>query len=124
MTSYVLPPHLTFNRTILRVCLVKGQGKKHGIEALVDVRRYPVSRRNPQFSRESLSAKSRMRYVLMWAYMTCKLSQFVPNPLDHPTLPSLIQEHVLAALEPLLIDVRQAGVGLGANSVKYRPFLQ
>jgi hypothetical protein len=29
---------------------------KHEIEALVDVRRYPVSRRNPHFSREALSA--------------------------------------------------------------------
>ena len=30
--------------------------QKHGIEALVDVRRYPGSRRHPHFSRESLSA--------------------------------------------------------------------
>ena len=30
--------------------------QKHEIEALVDVRRYPVSRRHPHFSRESLSA--------------------------------------------------------------------
>ena len=30
--------------------------QKHEVEALVDVRRYPVSRRNPQFSRESLCA--------------------------------------------------------------------
>ena len=30
--------------------------RKHGIAALVDVRRYPGSRRHPHFSRESLSA--------------------------------------------------------------------
>ena len=30
--------------------------QKHDIEALVDVRRYPVSRRHPHFSREALSA--------------------------------------------------------------------
>lgn len=30
--------------------------RKHEIEALVDVRRYPVSRRHPHFNREALSA--------------------------------------------------------------------
>ena len=30
--------------------------RKHEIEALVDVRRYPLSRRHPHFSRENLSA--------------------------------------------------------------------
>lgn len=30
--------------------------RKHGIEALVDIRRYPGSRRHPHFSKESLSA--------------------------------------------------------------------
>jgi len=30
--------------------------QKHEVEALVDVRRYPVSRRNPHFSRENLCA--------------------------------------------------------------------
>lgn len=30
--------------------------RKHGIQALVDIRRYPGSRRYPHFSRESLSA--------------------------------------------------------------------
>ena len=34
------------------LCLLQ----KHEIEALVDVRRYPVSRRHPHFSREALSA--------------------------------------------------------------------
>jgi uncharacterized protein (DUF488 family) len=29
--------------------------RRHGIKALVDIRRYPVSRRHPHFSRESLS---------------------------------------------------------------------
>ena len=30
--------------------------REHGVEVLVDVRRYPMSRRHPQFSRDSLAA--------------------------------------------------------------------
>ena len=51
-----MPPVFTLGHSTRPMVEFLGLLREHGVQLLVDVRRYPGSRRHPQYSRDSLSA--------------------------------------------------------------------
>ncbi|HKV09533.1 MAG TPA: DUF488 domain-containing protein [Thermoanaerobaculia bacterium] len=51
-----MPPIFTLGHSTLPIDDFLARLTKHGVQTLVDVRRYPGSRRHPQFSRDALAA--------------------------------------------------------------------
>ena len=61
-----MPPVFTIGHSTRAADELLALLAEHGIEVLVDVRRYPASRRHPQFSREALAAAlagARIQYM-------------------------------------------------------------